>query len=138
MKKIKDPRVVEVFKGYSPRFRKKLLELRKLILEVSEGIDAIDELVETLKWGQPSYVPKKKNVGTAVRIHWLKSKPNQYGVYFNCNTKLIFRIRKKFGNQFNYEGTRALVFQEDDQIPVKALKECISMALTYHRDKKKT
>lgn len=130
--------IAEVFQAYPPPFRKKLERLRKIILDVAKNHPEIGELEETLKWGEPSFLPKKKNVGTTVRIHWLKSKPAQCGIYFNCNTTLVSKFRRKFGKTFRYEGRRAIVFGKDDDIPVDEIKECISLALTYHLNKRNT
>jgi hypothetical protein len=61
MSKIKNPIVNEVFKEYPPAYRKKLLILRELVLSTAkENINQIGEVIETLKWGEPSYLPLKK------------------------------------------------------------------------------
>jgi hypothetical protein len=129
--------VAAVFQEYPPKFKKNLLRLRKIIFDTAKEIEQIEELVETLKWGEPIYLPKKKNIVTTIRIHWLRTKPNQYGMYFNCNTSLIPRIKRRFGNTFAYEGKRAIVFNEGDDLPSSELRECVKMALTYHLDKKR-
>jgi len=135
-KRFNSPEVATVFKSYPPVFKIKLLKLRKLIFEVSKENDQIGLLDETLKWGQPSYLPETKNVGTTVRIHWLRSRPDQFGMYFNCNTKLILQIKRKFGSTFKYEGKRAIIFDKTAVLPVAELKECIEMAFLYHYNKK--
>jgi hypothetical protein len=122
----------EVFQNYPPAFRRKLLKLRKLILKTAQEIDQVGELVETLKWGEPSYLPQKKSIGTTIRISWNKSKPDQCGIYFHCQTNLVARIKRKFGNKFQYERNRAIIFKAKDNLPVRELKTCITMALTYH------
>ncbi len=124
--------VAEVFKSYPPTYRKKLKELRSLILEVADQLPEIGRLEETLKWGEPSYLPFLKRVGTTVRIHWKEKQSDQYAMYFSCNTNMIAKIKKAYKNKFKYEGNRAIVFSLDDKLPRKELKECIKMALTYH------
>lgn len=133
---ITNSQVAEVFAEYPPVFQKKLKKLRRLILDVSKNHPELGGVEETLKWGEPSYLPRKKNIGTTVRIHWLKSKPDQCGIYFNCNTTLIPRIKRKYGNLFKYEGKRAILFGPDDEIPTNEVKDCVTMALTYHLKKK--
>ncbi|MCB0355684.1 MAG: TfoX/Sxy family DNA transformation protein [Bdellovibrionales bacterium] len=135
--KISNNQVVNVFNGYPSAFRKKLKELRKLILETSKDLPETEGIEETLKWGEPSYQPKKKNVGTTVRIHWLKSKPEQYGIFFNCQTTLIAQFKKKYPGLFKYEGKRAIVFTLEDKVPDLELRNCIAMALSYHLRPKK-
>lgn len=131
----KDSDVKDTFNEYPDAFRGKLLGLRKLIFAVGTQIPQVGEIKESLKWGEPSYEPSQSNIGIAVRIHWLKTKPDQFGMYFNCNTNLLARIRAKYPNQFNIEGKRALIFKWDDELPLKILQDCIVMAFTYHLNK---
>lgn len=127
-----DPQVTLVFDGYPPTIRKKLLTIRKLIIDTATAVDKIDTLEETLKWGEPSYLAKG---GSAVRIAWKKSKPNQYAVYFHCGTKLVETFKELYGDTLKFEGNRAIVLREHDRIPVRELKQCILLALTYHNRK---
>jgi hypothetical protein len=60
--------------------------------------------------------------GSTIRIDWKKAKPKQCAMYFNCQ----------------YEGNRAIIFDEDDAIPAQAFKLCIAASLTYHRRTKNT
>ncbi len=130
--KIKNSIVADTFQSYPPGFKKKLIELRSLILKTAKEAIPDELLVETLKWGEPSYLWHKKNIGTTIRIHWQNSKPDQCGIYFHCQTNLIYKFKKKFGDKFNYEGNRAIIFKSKDKLPLKELKECIAMALMYH------
>ncbi len=135
--KIANAQVNDVFKDYPLAYRKKIKELRSLVLGIASDLSILGGLEETLKWGQPSYLPKKKNIGTTIRIHWLKSKPEQYAIYFNCQTSLVASFKKKFPGVFSFEGKRAIVFKLQDKIPISELSECIQMALTYHLNVKK-
>jgi hypothetical protein len=135
--KIKNPIVARVFTEYPTVFRKKLLLIRKLILTAGKDNKLIGELQETLKWGEPSYLPINSNTGTTVRIHWLKSKPNQCGIYFNCQTTLVANFKKKYSDKFKFEGKRAIIFTKADQIHENELKDCIGTAFTYHLKKKR-
>ena len=109
-----------------------MLYLRQLVLEVASEIPGLGEVVETLKWGEPSYVSPR---GATLRIDWKKSKPNQYAMYFHCKTKLVETFREIYRDQFKFEGNRAIVFSMNDEIPVEELKCCISLSLNYHRIK---
>ena len=135
MKKLKlnqDPRMEEKFKHYPPKVRKKIKHLRKLILDTAKENENIDQLEETLKWGEPSYLAKK---GSTIRIDWKEKNPDQYAMYFKCTSKLVSTFKQVYGDTFKYENTRALIFGFDEEIPTDELKECIEMALTYHRIK---
>ena len=59
-----------------------------------------------------------------------------YAMYFNCNTSLVDTFKELYGDLFNFEGNRAIVFNETDELVVNELKHCISLALTYHRVKR--
>ena len=132
MEKILNSKVADVFDSYPKNIQSKLLYLRQLILETASETDDLDEVQETLKWGEPSYLTKN---GSTVRVAWKKSKPDQYAMYFNCKTKLISTFRELFSDRFNFEGNRSIVFDKDDDIPVKELKYCILLSLTYHKRK---
>lgn len=129
---ITDPQVELLFEQYPESARKKLLNLRRIIFEVAEEIDGIDQLEETLKWGEPSYLTKK---GSTIRIDWKAKTPSQYAIYFKCTSKLVPTFKKVFGGTFTYEGNRAIVFQMNTKIPEPALRKCIVAGLTYHNIK---
>ena len=129
LKVISDPRVQDIFKKHPKPFDKKLKHLRKLILDTAAKIDSIDELEETLKWGEPSYLVKK---GSTIRLNRRKNEPDQYAIYFKCTSKLVTSFKEIYGDIFSYEKTRAIYFNLDDEVPEKELKHCISLALTYH------
>jgi hypothetical protein len=95
-------------------------------------MDGVGPVEETLKWGEPSYITKS---GSTIRIDWKKPSPHQYAMYFNCNTRLVETFKELYSDTFNYEGNRAIVFDEDDEIPIDELKQCISASLTYHARK---
>jgi hypothetical protein len=40
-----------------------------------------------------------------------------------------------FGDLFEYEKNRAILFQLDQEIPVNELKKCINATLMYHKVK---
>lgn len=61
--------------------------------------------------------------------------PGDYAMYFICNTNLVNTFEDMFGDVFTYEPNRALIFNIGGEIPRNELRQCISMALTYHRDK---
>ena len=70
--------------------------------------------------------------GSTIRIDWNKKSPNQYAMYFKCMSKLVTTFKEVYGDIFNYENTRAIVFKLNEKILENELKECIEMALTYH------
>jgi hypothetical protein len=126
-----DPTVRAVFDAYPPALREALDYLRLLILEAARAADV--ELVETLKWGQPAYLPAKPRVGTTVRIDAVKGTPDRYALYVNCKTTLLDSYRLLHPDTFAFEGQRALIFSTAEPPPEEALRHCVMLALTYHR-----
>ena len=131
MMKIENEKVEAVFNNYPKPFQKKMLHLRKLVLQTSKEL-GLEDMEETLKWGEPSYLTKH---GSTVRMDWKKKKPDQYAIYFKCTSKLVKTFKEIYPDTFSYETTRAMVFKLDDKVPTKELKHCISLALTYHKVK---
>ena len=124
--------VDDKFAKYPAHVKTKMHDLRTLILETAAENDAIGELEETLKWGEPSYISK---IGSTVRIDWKEKAPNKYAIYFNCNTILVETFRELYGDSLTFEGNRAISLNLDNEPPRDILKHCISLALTYHKVK---
>ena len=124
--------VTAVIKRYPEAIGLKILFLRELIYEAADEIKGLGVLEETLKWNEPSYLAKS---ASTVRIAWRKSYPNQYGMFFNCKTKLVDTYKELYNDIFTFEGNRAIIFNEYDAVAVDELKHCIKLALTYHKRK---
>ncbi|NGP89919.1 DUF1801 domain-containing protein [Fodinibius halophilus] len=128
--------VKQKFSSYPDHIKPKMEALRKLILEVARSTEGVGELEETLKWGEPAYLPSQTKSGTTVRIDWKSKSPKQIGMYVSCNTSLVRTFRSMFEDELQFEGNRAIVFPVDKPIPKKQLMICIQMAFRYHLDKK--
>lgn len=133
--KFVNPEVKEVFKKFDKDVREKLFFLRELIFKVAEQTEGVGELEETLKWNEPSYVTTKSKSGSTIRINRIKNS-NKYATYFNCQTTLVSTFRQIYPTEFKYGGNRSIIFNLDEKVPVKELSHCISLALTYHLNKK--
>jgi uncharacterized protein YdhG (YjbR/CyaY superfamily) len=128
-----NPKVDEVFTNYPKAVQAKMDKLRALVLETAAEIPEIIKLEETLKWGEPSYLNKK---GSTLRMDWKSKTPNQYAMYFKCTSRLVETFKQVYGDLFQYEKNRAIVFKLDDKVPEKELKQCIKATLLYHQVKK--
>lgn len=131
MKIIENPEVARLIDGYPAGIRLKLLLLRQLIFRTAAA-ENIEEIEEALKWGEPSYLAKG---GSTIRMDWKSASPRQYAMYFHCKTKLVDTFRQLHGDKLKFEGNRAIVFHENDELPIEEIKHCISLALTYHNRK---
>lgn len=129
---ISNPEVQRIFDHYPDSVQARLLNLRKLIIDTAKETEEVKDLEETLKWGEPSYLSKH---GSTIRIDWKKNKPEQYAMYFKCTSKLVATFQSVYGDLFRFEGTRAILFHMDDDIPDIELKTCIRVALIYHKVK---
>ena len=135
MKPFANAAVAKTFETYPPNMRRRLLALRDLILATAASTPGVGKLEETLKWGEPAYVTSQTKAGSTLRIAWKKSAPLHYAMYFNCQTNLVETFSTLFPKEFTFEGNRAIVFGESDQVPTDSLSFCIGAALTYHLNK---
>ena len=129
-----NPDVAGVFESYPDDVREKLLWLRQLIYDVASATDGVGQIVEELKWGQPSYLTVKPKSGTTIRIDQTKE-DGQFALFVHCQTALLSEFRERFPAHFVYEGNRAIIFDVNSPIAVEELKACIAMALTYHTER---
>jgi hypothetical protein len=128
--------VERVFAGYPDRVRGSMLELRELVFQAAASTEGVGPIEETLKWGEPAYVTSATKSGSTVRMDWKPSKPEQFALYFHCQTNLVETFRTLFPHDFEFQGNRALVFKVGERIPKDAVAFCISASLTYHLRKK--
>jgi Domain of unknown function (DU1801) len=130
------PHVAAAFAAHPGAVKEKLLFLRRLIFEVAAATEGVGALEETLKWGQPSYLTTASKSGSLIRIDRRKSAEGSYAMYFHCQTTLVDTFRGMFPGSLRFEGNRSIVFGPADRVPVAELRQCIALALTYHRDRK--
>jgi Domain of unknown function (DU1801) len=135
-KEIDNPEVAALFESYPKEIKAKLLSLRRLIFDVASKTDGVGKLEETLKWGQPSYLTTQTQSGSLVRIDQIKSQEGKYAMFFHCQTTLVDTFKEMYRGQFEFGGNRSIIFNVKDKVPVEELSHCVSMALTYHLNKK--
>lgn len=128
--------IVKVFATYPAAIRSKLMALRQLIFDTAAATEGVGPIEETLKWGEPAYLTTATGSGSTIRLGWKPSAPSRYAVYFHCKTSLVDTFRAIYGDDFIFEGNRAIVFQASDHMPIMPLAACMAMALTYHRNKR--
>ena len=128
-----DPKVQSVFDHYPNGVRDKMIRLRQLIYQTAENLDDVNQVEESLKWGEPSFATKH---GSPIRIDWKERAPDQYALYFSCSSRLVSTFREVYHGLFKFEGNRAIVFGLDERIPEEELKRCLASALQYHKVKK--
>ena len=132
MNKFENATVEAVFANYPTEIKNEMMALRQLILDTASETEGVSALEETLKWGEPSYLTKGSST---IRIDWKPSSPNEYAMYFNCQSKLVDTFKELYHDTLSFDGNRAIVLNAGAGIPVDELKHCVSLALTYHRIK---
>ena len=131
------PEVEKVFNTYPTPVRLKLLAIRQLIFESAAATEGVGPIVETLKWGEPAYLTAETKAGSTIRLGWKPSKPGFFAIYFNCRTSLVETFRRLFSDRLSFEGNRAILIKESDDLEEMPLGICIAMALSYHLTKRK-
>ena len=133
-----DPAVEAAFDAFPKPLKARLLALRRLIFDTARTVEGVGPSLETLKWGQPSYLTPETKSGSTIRIDQMKSVANQYAVYFHCQTDLVETFRELYPRELSYGGNRSILLSAQEEIPEAALRHCVALALTYHLNKRKS
>lgn len=131
MEFLQSEKVEELLKTYPGEVVEKLMGIRDLIVSTAVEL-GVEKLVETTKWGEPSYVTK---TGSTIRMDWKSKSPDKYYIFFICSTELVNTFRFVFGDELEFEGNRAIVLDLGKPIPVAPIARCLKLALTYHKVK---
>jgi len=123
--------VKDRFDEYPDNARVRLEQLRNLVFQVASELE-LGEVDETLKWGEPSYSVK---TGSPLRMDWKLKSPNNYYLFFNCQTKLVDTFRELYGDELVFQGNRAIVLTLSKPLPETVIKSCLELALIYHQRK---
>ncbi|MFA0040092.1 DUF1801 domain-containing protein [Vibrio sp. 10N.261.52.A1] len=126
-----DKAVKDRFDEYPNNARARLEELRNLVFQVASELE-LGEVDEALKWGEPSYSVK---TSSPLRMDWKIKSPNNYYLFFNCQTKLVDTFRELYGDELVFQGNRAIVLSLSKRLPETAIKSCLELALTYQQRK---
>jgi len=119
--------IQSTFDAYPTHVMDKLVELRGLIFDIAKE-NALGDIEESLKWGQPSY---HVNGGSPIRIDWSSKRPNHVSIYFHCQTKLVDTFRELFSDALELHGNREISLQLDTPLPLNEIHQCLELALTY-------
>lgn len=131
------PPVNAVFKAVPKAPRARLLHLRDIIFAAATSTESAP-LEETLKWGQPSYLPRAKRTGTTLRLGWNAANPDRVSLFVPCQTTLIDTYRDRFSDAATYDGNRGIHLEGGAKLDDDALHQIAALALTYHRATRKT
>lgn len=119
--------VQEKFDSFPKHITPLMLKLRSIMFSVAENHD-LGEVEESLKWGEPSYVVKS---GSPVRMDWKLKTPDQYFLFFHCQTKLVKTFRVLYSNSLEFQDNRSIVLDVNNKLPEKDIRHCIELAFRY-------
>ena len=119
-----------------PAARDRLMAIRALIFAAAKAED-VGPLEETLKWGEPAYLPRRPRIGTTLRLGWSDADPVSVALFVPCQTRLIDLYRARFPEGFHYDGNRAVRMSVDATMREAEVQQMAAMALTYHRDNRR-
>ena len=114
----------------------KLRELSAIIRKTARELAPLQEqggIEETLKWGQQSFLPKRRGIGTTIRID--QANDQEVALYVHCQTTLVDTYRSLF-SELKFEGNRVVLFPIDKPLPKETIRVCVTEALLYHHNKK--
>jgi hypothetical protein len=130
------PDVQAVFESYPAPVRARLLEVRAMIFALAENTAGVGKLTEALRWGEPAYLTGQSKSGSTIRLAHPETGSDVCGVMFNCQTSLVDTFRSRFPDELTYATNRAILLETVGPLPTFPLQVCLSLALTYHLDKR--
>jgi len=131
-----DPSVRAVLDDNPSEIGKTLHRLRDLVYDTAEQTEGCGRLVETLKWGQVSFLTQAPKSGSTLRIGPVKDK-EAVALYVHCQTDLTEQFKTHYEDRLNIVGKRLIEIPTDQPLPEDALAHCIALTLTYHQRKRR-
>ncbi len=125
-----NPGIKAAFSEFDGAEREHLLAIRDLIYELAEQDEDVGTIVESLKWGQPSYDTKPRT-GTPIRLGKVKSAPHHVALFTHCQSNVMADARLHYEDHFSFEGNRALLIPTSKALPIEAVTHVIRIALRY-------
>lgn len=131
------PEVATALNACPDRALPHIQALRDLIFETADATPQVGDLEETLKWGEPAYLPRARKTGTTVRLGW-DARGDHARLFVPCQTSLIETWRAHYQETLDFVGNREISLPTNQPLPRAELQHCIAMALTYHLRKTAT
>lgn len=129
-KSFEDPAVEAVFSNFPDDERRGLLQLRELIFQVAAKTEGVGEVLEALRWGQPSYLTPHSKSGSTIRLGLSKS--GGFAIFTHCQSTIMSDFQAVYNEGFNFDRNRAVHFKTDDPLTLDKLELLVHRALTYH------
>lgn len=117
----------EIFDSFPPARAAELRAVRDLILELAAGDPEIGDIVQEVKWQQPSFATRPKT-GTPLRLGLAKN--GSIAVFVHCQTRLMADLGAGF-HELQPLGARGVAIP-DLRRAEPELRRFILGALRYH------
>ncbi len=132
-----DRAVEQKFQSYPHAIRRPLMQLREMVFETAKSLEDCGDIIEALKWGQPSFLTQKPKSGSTIRMDASKECGNGIALYFHCQSGLIDEFRRHYSDVVTFENKRAILLNGDTPLPQNELRHCLALALTHHSRKRR-
>ena len=123
-------KVEQAFDLEDAEARSGLMALRVLIFDIAAEIPAVGRVEEALRWGQPAYLTPDSKSGSTIRLGVPKAA--RFGLFVQCQSRLIPEYIATFPAWDRVEGTRAVLFDHPREVEPLRHGWLIKRALTYH------
>ena len=125
-----DSAVASAIEGYPPAAKDMLLQLRAMIYRIADEDNAIGEISETTRWGEPSYLTHRPRSGTTIRLSWSAKRADNFAVSVHCQTRLVAEFREIYP-ELSYDGNRSIHIALNSPLPEKIVEHFVYLTLTY-------
>ncbi|MEP1766464.1 MAG: DUF1801 domain-containing protein [Sulfitobacter sp.] len=122
----------DTLRSWPQQAQDQFIQMRAVILTAAQQAD-VGLVDETLKWGQPSWRPKRPRTGSTLRLNWQDNSPQTIALYVDCKSTISSTMRDIYPDEFKYESNRALRLPLGAALPDAALDHLARMTFTYHR-----
>ena len=133
MKNTKNP-FQDILSNWPQAAQTHFCTLRDIVHDAAK-VAKIGDLTETLKWGEPAWLPATSGIGSTLRASWSPKRPVTLDLFLSCNSTLPETMRSLYPTTFEFDGKRSILLPLDFPLPTDALHHCAHLTLTYHRTK---
>tara|TARA_R110002094_G_scaffold33089_2_gene45608 strand:+ start:2474 stop:2896 length:423 start_codon:yes stop_codon:yes gene_type:complete len=117
--------------------QRRLWACRALFHDIARNRD-LGALDETLKWGQPSWRPRRPRTGSTLRVGWDASDPSNLAFFVDCKTDLAARMHDIYPNLSGNDGRRRIAVDLAAPFHEQAIAHLAEMTFSYHLSRRQT
>ena len=122
------PEAETVFAAFDDRARGVLLTIRDMIFDVAAVTEDAGQVVEQIRWGQPSFATRPKT-GTPMRLGVTDA--GHCAIFVHCQSRMMADAPVSFA-ALTPMGARGVEVRDLNDASIPELRAFIRAALTYH------